>query len=1412
MNQSVRSICRSHRGTLFGTLATLLFLPVFSNALSTDRICNAFDTSEDIVIRINGGATSASWSISNEYEETGLYGTEPVVNGVMRIPAYFLAPNYCSITISNSSDNGTLQLMLVPGVLRYSDHLVSPVSQHQRPTPSSQFNEQAYFLLQMGFSMSNFGDIQYRTTDTNWLNFQRAMNAQGLYAMAKEGWATTWPLQLSQVQTWGNWLLNNQIDKLVVVLGNEPADAGFWTAGPQAFYDYVNLVSSGLKPLFPEGIISAPDEYVDPYHANTFYDAFYRQCAHNLDIMAIHYPSIGVESGAPEGDVSDWARYMMEKGVSKIMTDGEIHVGAGGGLYANGVTYWHANRLLSSWPTLETAFVGSYVRGCVRLDIFNPSYLGQPLWEGRVNPYRLPQSDRPIACRMLSDWLSGSFPLGRLDVGDNHPTYSTSVVRTELWATKRGSKVGVWMWTNESSQFTRVEFVTAPGTALEVVDDQGHISKAVADSAGIFRKRACPRPYFVYGFPNIPRAYQANYGNQTPQLNFTPITEAVVGGKYFGHAEGYDAEDDPYYWNRQIARFSLTTAPAGMRIGNYSGRIEWTPTAAQVGDHTVTVRYQDPQNASATQTFTVTVRPAGQNVAPIIVSNPPRIAPINRQYFYAPRAFDANGDAVTFALVSGPAGMAFVGSTLTWTPTASMGTMVTIRADDGRGGTAIQTYDLASGIVASRQRGGWPNRPANLTAVPGAGNAVVLTWQHVSDNSKGDRNEKGFVVERSSVAPGPGSQNAWATGRYPYIKPFEMIHVTEAGVHTWTDTPPAPGTYWYRVKAVNHAGDWEGYTNVSTIAVTGGGTNNPPAAPTDLRVNGLENPVGILTPNPVLSWRFNDPDPGNIQASYRILVSSTIADINASIGRMWDTGTVGGSSSHTVYSGSSLQQGVTYYWKVMTWDAFAASSPWSSAASFSMGTLPVYNSSPTVSIVSPVTGSTFTTGSDITIAATASDSDGSVVMVRFYSGTTLLGTDSTSPYSYTWVNVAAGSYALTAQAQDNEGAVRTSAVVNITVSTPNQPPVVSLTSPVNNSTYTAPATIQLTATATDSDGSIANVRFYRGSTLLNTDSASPYEYTWTNVSSGTYQLRAVAQDNQGATSTSTIITVTVLSSSTPAVWYTLTATANPANGGTVTPASGTYLAGSQIQVTATPNANYTFATWSGDVTGTNPTVTITMDSDKSITANFTYVPPMNQPPVVNITAPSPGARYSAPASIAVSATASDSDGSIVSVGFYYTTTMGPNPGVVFLGSATAAPYQYTWANVGAGEYGIIARAKDDLDAVTSASVYVIVDPAAQPPQPELTPGEVRIVGGLDGYINATANPNVTIRFRRTTAGVVTVRIYDLRGRLVLEKAKDGVAGIDDDIAWNADDLPAGVYIVRVKGGGMNTSKRAVILQ
>jgi hypothetical protein len=91
------------------------------------------------------------------------------------------------------------------------------------------------------------------------------------------------------------------------------------------------------------------------------------------------------------------------------------------------------------------------------------------------------------------------------------------------------------------------------------------------------------------------------------------------------------------------------------------------------------------------------------------------------------------------------------------------------------------------------------------------------------------------------------------------------------------------------------------------------------------------------------------------------------------------------------------------------------------------------NRPPIVSMTAPLNGATFAALSTIAVTATASDPDGSIQKVDFYVGGVLLGTDTTSPYTFTWLSVPLGSYSLTAVARDNLGATTTSTASNITV-------------------------------------------------------------------------------------------------------------------------------------------------------------------------------------------------------------------------------------------------------------------------------------------------------------------------------------------------------------------------------------------
>ena len=89
-----------------------------------------------------------------------------------------------------------------------------------------------------------------------------------------------------------------------------------------------------------------------------------------------------------------------------------------------------------------------------------------------------------------------------------------------------------------------------------------------------------------------------------------------------------------------------------------------------------------------------------------------------------------------------------------------------------------------------------------------------------------------------------------------------------------------------------------------------------------------------------------------------------------------------------------------------------------------------------------------------------------------------------------------------------------------TYPTVNTPPTVTLTSPAQNAVYTAPATVVLSATASDIGGSISRVEFYSGSQLLSVDSTAPYSFSWANLPAGMYRVCARAYDNLGAAVTS----------------------------------------------------------------------------------------------------------------------------------------------------------------------------------------------------------------------------------------------------------------------------------------------------
>jgi regulation of enolase protein 1 (concanavalin A-like superfamily) len=157
-------------------------------------------------------------------------------------------------------------------------------------------------------------------------------------------------------------------------------------------------------------------------------------------------------------------------------------------------------------------------------------------------------------------------------------------------------------------------------------------------------------------------------------------------------------------------------------------------------------------------------------------------------------------------------------------------------------------------------------------------------------------------------------------------------------------------------------------------------------------------------------------------------------------------------------------------------------------------------------------------------------------------GSTFIASESATGTSWTvigsqTINMPSTLYVGLAVTSHTTGVLTTAVFSNVTIrataSTANQSPTVVITSPASGATLTAPATINIAASASDAGGSIAQVQFFAGSTLLGTDTTSPYTFSWTNVAAGSYSLKAVARDNLGATRTSAAVTVTVASSTGP---------------------------------------------------------------------------------------------------------------------------------------------------------------------------------------------------------------------------------------------------------------------------------------
>lgn len=407
---------------------------------------------------------------------------------------------------------------------------------------------------------------------------------------------------------------------------------------------------------------------------------------------------------------------------------------------------------------------------------------------------------------------------------------------------------------------------------------------------------------------------------------------------------------------------------------------------------------------------------------------------------------------------------------------------------------------------------------------------------------------------------------------------------------------------------------------------------------------------------------------------------------------------------------------------------------------------------PTVSITVPANGSTMVAGSTILLNASASSADETIKSVTYSWGTTKIGTSTkAATYPFSWKLVPASSYSLTAVAVDSLGTPGTSAPVNITV-VPDQGPSVALITPISGATYVAPASIELSVSATPFAGTnIASVTYNNGATPIATVKAAPFAYDWKSVAAGTYSVTAVATDNVGGVATSAPVSITVASTTstvkitaptsgkTVAAPASVTITANATASARV--ASVSFYAGNTLIGTSTTSP-YQYA-WSNIPAGVYYLTAVETDTHGASVTSAPITFTAGVPPVVTLTAPAGGTIYPVPATINLAATVVDS-AKITNVQFFY-------QGSTLIGSTTTSPYQFSWTSMPAGAYSLTVVATDATGLTgTSSPATVFVEPTL-PYQTDFEIGDDFNVGPLAGQGDwmvpqGTANVSGTVAY------------------------------------------------------------------
>jgi hypothetical protein len=390
----------------------------------------------------------------------------------------------------------------------------------------------------------------------------------------------------------------------------------------------------------------------------------------------------------------------------------------------------------------------------------------------------------------------------------------------------------------------------------------------------------------------------------------------------------------------------------------------------------------------------------------------------------------------------------------------------------------------------------------------------------------------------------------------------------------------------------------------------------------------------IAVSSVTLVW---NPSPGTNIAGYKIYYgSASLAYTNST-----DVGSV---TNATV---ANLISNTTYFFAATAYDSAALESDYSTEVVYTNQAIVTITNvpppPPSIALTSPVDGDSYAGPATINLAASVKANGHTITKVQFYNGSTLLAEETAAPYTFTWTNVSAGNYSLTAQAvYDSRSTVASAPATTVLVAAgrPISPPptkvlsaqTLSITSPYAGQKWLGNAQFTVTGTVAV-NAQVASVWYQVNSNGWQEAAGTTNWAAEVPLVPGGNTVQAYAVDASGNYSRTNSVSFTYV------VTAPLVVNIGGNGKGMVSPNyNGQWLEiGANYALTASAGAGCAFANWTGSITTNAPTLQFTMASNLTFTANFIDV----QAPTLLIASPSAGQRWLGGAQFTVKGAAAD---------------------------------------------------------------------------------------------------------------------------------------------------------------------------